>query len=72
MKQQFWDSNPCGLIASWEQAREIRFKYTDPYLRRYLNERYFADRKVLEVECGQGLDATEILKYCRSYEGFKK
>ncbi|MCH8150020.1 MAG: hypothetical protein IH987_18915 [Planctomycetes bacterium] len=36
--QDFWDANPCGLAATWEETRDVRFSITDPYLTRYLTE----------------------------------
>ena len=65
----FWDANPCGTASSWEHARAVRFDVTDPYLLEYLVAENFRDRKVLEVGCGQGVDANEIVKYAASYIG---
>lgn len=47
----------------------MRYHYTDTYLLEYLAEDIFSGKQVLEVGCGQGIDASEILKYCASYVG---
>jgi len=67
--QAFWDKNPCGLSATWEHSREVRYKVTDPYLRQYLTRDRFGGQTVLEVGCGQGFDACEIARYCDRYVG---
>ena len=67
--QEFWDSNPCGSSESWDHSKFIRYEYTDSYLRKYLTEEQFLGKKVLEIGCGQGLDASEIIKYCSLYNG---
>ncbi len=65
----FWDRNPCGLSATWEQARNLRYAVTDPYLLRYLTQDRFRGHTVLEIGCGQGFDACEIVRYCDRYVG---
>ena len=65
----FWDANPCGLSPTWEQARALRFEYTDTYLRQYHTDALLADQDVLEVGCGQGFDAAEIVNRCTTYVG---
>lgn len=67
--QRFWDENPCGTSSSWQRSRELRFKYTDRYLLPFLRGPILKGRHVLEVGCGQGLDAAEIVNQCGSYVG---
>ena len=67
--RQFWDLNPCGTSESWAKARELRFKYTDAYLTAHLQGDLFRGKRVLEVGCGQGLDAAGIVESCASYTG---
>ena len=67
--QSFWDANPCGSSPTWDQARALRFEYTDAYLREYHTESLLAGQDVLEVGCGQGHDAAEIVRHCASYVG---
>jgi demethylmenaquinone methyltransferase/2-methoxy-6-polyprenyl-1,4-benzoquinol methylase len=47
----------------------VRYHYTDTYLSKYLTEDILSGKEVLEVGCGQGIDASEISKYCASYVG---
>jgi len=68
--KEFWNANPCGTSASWKKAQEIRFQHTDPFLKPILNSDIFKKGNVLEVGCGQGLDAAEIIQNCRFYVGF--
>ena len=65
----FWNENPCGSASSWRTAQELRFRYTDPYLLPLLEGPLLRDRRVLEIGCGQGLDAERIVQVCRSYTG---
>lgn len=67
--QKFWDCNPCGSSISWGAAKSLRYDCTDTYLLKYLVEDYFAQKQVLEVGCGQGIDASEIIRYCDRYVG---
>lgn len=66
----FWDATPCGSSANWERAQEIRFHYTDPFLLPLLNSDIFERCNVLEVGCGQGLDAAKIVRTGSTYVGF--
>lgn len=65
----FWDLNPCGSSETWEHARETRYRFTDPYLEPYLTGPFFKGKSVLEIGCGQGLDASQIVQHCSSYVG---
>lgn len=67
--KDFWNQNPCGTAKTWETAQELRFHYTDPYLLPLLGGPLLEKRRVLEVGCGQGLDAERIVQVCRSYTG---
>lgn len=67
--RDFWDANPCGLSSTWEAAVKNRFDYTDPYLLEYLTPDRFAGQRVLEIGCGQGLDASRIIPICEHYVG---
>jgi SAM-dependent methyltransferase len=69
LSARFWDENPCGSTGSWQNTQELRFKITDPYLVPVLESSLLADRRVLEIGCGQGLDAERIVQRCRSYTG---
>jgi SAM-dependent methyltransferase len=65
----FWNENPCGTASSWRAAQELRFRYTDVYLAPLHQGPLLRERRVLEVGCGQGLDAERIVQVCRSYTG---
>jgi len=65
----FWNENPCGTTSSWRAAQELRFRYTDVYLVPLHQGPLLEGRRVLEVGCGQGLDAERIVQICRSYTG---
>ena len=67
--REFWDANPCGTSTSWDRAQELRFEHTDPYLLKYLTPGMFSGKSVLEIGCGQGLDAQKIAEVCREYVG---
>lgn len=67
--REFWDLNPCGSSESWLRAKELRDSYTDAYLLPHLRGPLFEGRHVLEIGCGQGLDASEIVQRCRDYVG---
>lgn len=67
--QKFWDANPCGISDSWEHSKRVRYDYTDAYLLDYLNKDWFGDKNVLEVGCGQGIDASEIIRFSKTYVG---
>ena len=65
----FWSANPCGSASTWEMAQELRFKYTDAYLLPLLEGDLLKERRVLEIGCGQGLDAERIVQRCAEYTG---
>jgi SAM-dependent methyltransferase len=65
----FWNANPCGTTNSWVKAQSLRFQYTDPYLMPILEGPLLDGRRVLEIGCGQGLDAERIVQKCREYTG---
>lgn len=67
--QEFWDRNPCGFSVSWDHSRDMRYAVTDPYLLHYLTRDRMNGHTVLEVGCGQGFDACEIVPYCERYVG---
>jgi len=69
LSARFWNENPCGSSSSWEKTQELRFKITDPYLVPVLEGPLLAGRRVLEVGCGQGLDAERIVQRCSTYTG---
>ena len=67
--QEFWDQNPCGSADTWERARDVRFAVTDTYLEGFLSGPTLRGKDVLEIGCGQGLDASRIVEQCNSYVG---
>ena len=60
---QFWDEYPCGLVRK-EPSKELllelrKERYSKhPWLKDYINFEKWRGKKVLEIGCGIGLDAS--------------
>jgi ubiquinone/menaquinone biosynthesis C-methylase UbiE len=54
--QEFWDSNPCGLHSGYLARREQRYSM-EPWVPEVLAKIASRHKRILEVGCGQGVDA---------------
>lgn len=59
--QSFWNANPCGVQGGYEAKRFQRYAM-EPYLPDLLSQIADYSGSILEVGCGQGVDAFEICK----------
>jgi SAM-dependent methyltransferase len=53
----FWDANPCGAHGSYQQQREQRYAM-EPWVPGKLSQIARRHASILEIGCGQGVDAT--------------
>ena len=56
----FWDSNPCGFSGDYERKRDQRY-LMEPYLPDLIKNIALNSEKLLEIGCGQGIDAIEFI-----------
>jgi ubiquinone/menaquinone biosynthesis C-methylase UbiE len=59
--QLFWNSNPCGTHEQYIETRRQRY-LMEPYLPKLLSNIAEEGGNILEVGCGQGVDAIEICR----------
>jgi ubiquinone/menaquinone biosynthesis C-methylase UbiE len=57
--RQFWDANPCGVHDSFEMQKGQRYAM-EPWLPAVLARIAAKHRTILEVGCGQGVDAIQL------------
>jgi ubiquinone/menaquinone biosynthesis C-methylase UbiE len=56
----FWDSNPCGFSGDFRRKRSQRYQM-EPYLPDLIKKISQNTGKLLEIGCGQGIDAIEFI-----------
>ena len=58
-QEDFWSSNPCGSSGKFDEVRKQRY-FMEPYLPYLFDEFPSKNTKILEIGCGQGVDAITI------------
>jgi len=69
--RSFWDANPCGIHAPYEEQRRRRYA-VEPWIPALLQRIASRHSSILEVGCGQGVDSIELctsLRQGSSYVG---